>query len=538
MFPRIKTYINKDGSIRKYLYLVASKRIGGKQKQVVMANLGRVEEAEKNLPDMVSKLAQYSRKLEVISLASDMKNDWVKEYGPVIIFKKIWERLGLNNYLGKYLKGRKMGYNIRQIIFSMILNRLLEPRSELGMHNWIKGIYGLPGVSDIHQWYRSLDFLIENKDKLEKDIHEGQRDLFNQELDVVLMDTTSVVYWGDGEKAEEILDFGYSKQKRFDLKQVIVGILMTKEGMPIGHEVYKGNTNDITAFGEMIKQLKNRFKIRRIIIVCDRGMVSEKNLQSLESDKYEYIVGVKMRQLKKKDASEFLSKEKMRRVTNSLQGKEIIYKDRRYIVCFNEEQEKKDKAKRDEIINRLTDKLKTQGLKSLLVHKEYSKYLKIKSEKPVLDEEKVKEEAVFDGKFVLQSNTLLDWKQIILAYKDLWQVEAAFRTLKNELEMGPIYHYTEHRIRAHIFICFLALMFRVILQKDLNNLNKNLSVNKVLEDVKKIKAVQITMKDKPVILRTELQGNAHYAFRAVKLKIPPRILSDCSDIPNNVVLRV
>lgn len=175
-----------------------------------------------SLPEIISKLAQYNKKLSVINLSEDMRNDWVKEYGPVIIFKKIWDRLRMNSYLRKYLKGRKIGYNVEQIIFSMALNRLLEPKSELGMHDWIKNIYGLGKVKDMHQWYRSLDFLIENKDRLEKDLYEGEKDLFNQELGVVLMDTTNVVYWGDGEKADSILDFGYSKQKRFDLKQVIV----------------------------------------------------------------------------------------------------------------------------------------------------------------------------------------------------------------------------------------------------------------------------------------------------------------------------
>ena len=139
---------------------------------------------------------------------------------------------------------------------------------------------------------------------------------------------------------------------------------------------------------------------------------------------------------------------------------------------------------------------------------------------------------------MLQTNTELSWKQVVLAYKDLWQVEAAFRTLKSELEMGPIYHYTERRIRAHIFVCFLALVLKVVFHKNLLAVNRDLSLNKVLEDIKKIKAVQITIKDMPVVLRTELEGDAHYAFKAVGLKIPPRLLSEPSDGWENVVVRV
>ena len=244
-----------------------------------------------------------------------------------------------------------------------------------------------------------------------------------------------------------------------------------------------------------------------------------------------------MRKLPREDAERLLSREGMRAVTKGLRAKEEILKNKRLVICFNQEQAKKDKEKREEVIARLVEKLKTQGFKSLLIHKEYSKYLKIKAEKPELDEGKVKAEELFDGKFVLRTNTKLTWREIVLAYKDLWQVEAAFRTFKSELEMGPIYHYTERRIRAHIFICFLALVLKVIFQKDLLKVNKTLSLNKVLEDIKKIKAVQITMKGRPVVLRTELEGDAHYAFKAVGLKIPSRLLNDPPDIQESVVLR-
>ena len=288
--------------------------------------------------------------------------------------------------------------------------------SELGAQSWAENLYGVKDVGDLHQWYRSLDFLITHKDELESDLYEAQKDLFNQEIDVVLMDTTSVVYWGDGEKAEEILDYGFSKEKRFDLKQVIVGIFMTKDGIPIGHEVYPGNTNDIIAFKKMIKRVSGRFKIRQVIIVCDRGMVSEKNIKQLEIEGYEYVVGMRMRQLRKEDAESFLSTQGMKSVTKGLRAREIDFKGKRLVVCFNKEQARRDKKKREEIIVRLMEKLKTQGLKSLLVHKEYSKYLKIKAEKPELDEEKVKAEEIFDGKFVLQSNTELNWKEIVLDF--------------------------------------------------------------------------------------------------------------------------
>lgn len=540
MYPRIKSFKNKDGSLRHYLYLVATKRIAGCVKQVIMANFGRLDEADKNLPDIIEKLSSFTKKLKVIDLSKDMKSDWVAEYGPVIIFKRIWQMLGLDRYLTRYLRKKRIGFDAAQLIYTMVLNRIMEPKSELGIHEWSKSLYGIRHPKDLNQWYRALDLLIEHKDSLEKDLYQAQKDLlFNQEIDIVLMDTTSLIYFGDGLKCESILNYGYSKQKRFDLKQVVVGVLMTKEGIPIGHEVYPGNTNDITAFRELIRIVKVKFRIRRIIIVCDRGMVSENNIKTLELDSYEYIIGIRMRQLKEKEVKKFLSTKDMTSVTKDLKGKEISLTDnRRLIACFNKVEAEKDKQKRQEIIARLIIKLKTQGLKSILVNKEYAKYLTIKADKPELNEEKIKHEELFDGKFVLQTNTKMKLKEVILAYKDLWRVEAGFRTLKNELEMGPIYHYAERRIRAHIFISFLALVLKVVFQKALLNINGTLSINKVIEDIKKIKAVQIIFKDKPVVLRTELTGDSHHAFKAVQLKIPPRILSNPRNTQEGVVVRL
>ena len=155
-----------------------------------------------------------------------------------------------------------------------------------------------------------------------------------------------------------------------------------------------------------------------------------------------------------------------------------------------------------------------------------------------MDEERIKAEELYDGKFILQSNTNFDWKDIILSYKTLWRVEACFKALKSEFEVGPIYHYSERRIRAHIFICFLALLLKVVFQKSLADTDGSVSASKVLKDIRKIKAVQIKLKDKPVILRTELEGDAHHAFKAIGLKIPPRVLTGSSDIQQSVVVRL
>ncbi len=439
MYTRVVRFKNKDGSLREYLYLLESRKINGKVKQILLANLGRLEIVGPKLSSLIEHLSKHIKEVEVIKLSQDL-------------FGRI-------------------------------------------------------------------------------------KDLFNQEVDMILLDTTSISYWGEGKAADEFLDYGYAKNKRFDLKQVILGIMMTKEGFPIGHEVYRGNTNDVKAFERMLESIRKKFKIRKVIIVCDRGMVSEKNLSLLEGAGYEYIVGVRMKQLKEEEANKFLSTEGMEKVSDDLKAKEIIINGKRKIICFNSQQAELDKEKRISIIERLREKLRNQGLKSILIHREYSKYLKIKADKPILDKERIEKEKIFDGKFVLQTNTKLSWKEIVLSYKDLWQIEAAFKTLKNKLEVGPIFHHKEERIRAHIFICFLDLVLRVVLEKRIKVLDSNVSVTDVIEDLRQLKAVKITLKGKEIVLRTEFRQTNNLAFKALSIRPPSRIISSQFPQEQKVVIR-
>lgn len=535
MFTRIVKFKNKDGSLREYVYLLENKRIDGKVKQILLANLGRLEIVAPKLPGLIENLSKHSKEVEVIKLSQDLEAKDCLEYGTKIIFEKLWYELGLKRWLREYQNKSKIHFPLEKILFGEVLNQILEGSSELSTKRWLNKVYDF-GQVELQYLYRAIDFLLKQKDKLEQDLFGKVKDLFNQEVDMMLLDTTSISYWGEGKAACDLLDYGYAKNKRFDLKQVIVGIIMTKEGIPIGHEVYKGNTNDITAFKEMFKIITERFKIRRVIIVCDRGMVSEKNLSLLEESGYEYIVGVKMRQFKKEAAKKYLAAETMKKIKDNLAAKEIIINGKRMIICFNSQQALLDEEKRMLIIERLKEKLKNQGLKSILMHSQYSKYLKIKADKPILDQERIELEKIYDGKFVLQTNTKLSWKDIVFAYKDLWQVESAFKTLKDKLEVGPIFHHKETRIRGHIFICFLALLMRIVLEKKIKRIDANVSVTDVIKDLKELNAVKITLKGKEIVLRTEFRGTNNLAFKSLGIGPPPRIISSQFPLENKTVV--
>lgn len=533
MYIRSKTFTRKNGTQKTYLYLVEARRFKDKDnpkktkvRQVTIASLGEEEKFRAKIPQVIQHLSKYlPEKLELLNMTRDLVPDEALEYGPKLVFERVWSDLGLDQAINRLRQKAKHQFNLERVLFSLVLNRICEPGSELACYDiWADTVYGLEKFP-LHQYYRALDFMIEHKERMEQDLFFNIKDLFNLEVDLVLFDTSSIIYRGDGEAAEEILDYGFSKEKRFDLKQVVIGVLMSKQGLPLGHFVYPGNTNDYSAFDQMLEEVRAKFPIRRVVFVFDKGMTSKKNLQRLADEGEEYIAGARVRQFAFDMQQQLLDKAKMRQVKEDLWVRQVILAGQRYIVCFNPERAKKDQQKREEIITKLKENLKTKGLKSLLISKEYAKYVTIKADKPKLNEERIKKEELFDGMFVLTTNNEdLSAPEVVAAYKNLQKVERAFRCLKSELEIGPIYHYTEKRIRAHIMAAFLALVLRITLEKRLKEREKELSFSRILADIKRIKAVKFKVKEKDYVMRTEIQGEAYHAFAALNLAPPPRIL--------------
>lgn len=538
MYIRTKTFTRKNGVKKTYLYLVEARRFKDKDhpkktkvRQITIASLGEQSVIAKKIPKVISYLIKWSKeKLELLDLVQELKPEEGLEYGPKVIFEKLWQDLGLKEIINALQVRTKHQFNLERVIFSQVLNRIIEPTSELGTYRrWVETVYGLKKF-ELHQYYRALDFLYAHKDRIEQGLFNNIKDLFNFELDLVLFDTSSIIYRGNGQQAESLLNYGFSKEKRSDLKQVIIGVLMSKQGIPLGHFVWPGNTNDFTALNNMLREAKQKFPIRRVVFVFDKGMTSQDNLEKLTLNQDEYIAGVRLRQLSKEKQKQLLNISDMFLVSENLKAKQVYLNNQRCIVCFNKKRANIDKQKRAEIIARLKENLKKKGLKSLLVSKQYAKYVIIKADKPKLNQKQIKQEQLFDGKFVLTTNNRdLTAKEIVLAYKDLQKVEKAFRSLKTELEIGPIYHFTEKRIKAHIMIAFLGLVLKIALEKKIKQTKKDLSFIQVLSDIKKLKAVKFQVKGKEYVMRTEVKGDAHAAFQALGLRPPPRILKQPKD---------
>jgi len=245
--------------------LAESIRVNGKPRNRVLCSLGRADDeaTQIKIQKMAESLIEASEKHQLFNLVDSLKAESSKEYGPYLVFQRLFKETGLKDILSSAFSDLNTEFDVLEALFNLILNRLTEPVSKRQMTLWEQDIEGATEF-DLHQYYRSMDYLIDHKEEIEKNIFCSQANLFNQELDILLFDTTSLVYYGEGgdrdDKPEDqqLLDYGFSKARRSDLKQIVVGVLMSKDGVPLAHETFSGNTNDVKYFSQIIDQLKNK----------------------------------------------------------------------------------------------------------------------------------------------------------------------------------------------------------------------------------------------------------------------------------------
>ena len=447
MYVKLKKY--KDYPNRQYLQVVESYRDGENVRNRTVLNLGRFDngDAVERINGLLKILLPYSNEIMKIDIEKDIHCKSSKQIGPFLIFKKLWKEVGLEKIIKDDLDKIQSLYDIEKAVFNMVLNRLCDPCSKRGMIPFQETVYGMSKF-DLHQYYRSMDYLIDNKDSIEKRIF----DTFSKgkKIDLGFFDTTTIVFYGDDpEDGSELLNHGFSKARRSDLKQIVVGVLMNEKGIPLAHETFAGNKNDVSCFKEMIEKLVKKYGVKKVILVGDRGMISQKNINLLEEMGLEYILGYRMRTIPQWDRGRIFGKADLRKLRHSsLQYKEVEYEGNRLIFCYNEERAEVDAKHRNDIIDKIKDKIKSGRIETIIDNKNYKRYLDIEGKAPKLSIKKIKQDEIFDGVFVLISNTSLSPSKIIESYKGLWQVEQGFRQLKSELELGPLYHYTDKRIRA------------------------------------------------------------------------------------------
>jgi transposase len=538
MFARVK----KSGTY-EYLQIVENRREGKKTIQRVIATIGRLDQmhAKGEVESLMRSLSRFSEKVLLVLSGRDNADlrATAKKIGPAIIFERLWQELGIDKIIRRLLKDRKFEFDVERAIFLTVLHRLFVSGSDRYCDKWRRDqrINGVDSLS-LHHLYRAMSFLGEEtedqkdrtpfaprctKDVIEEDLFAVSSDLFTG-VDLFFFDTTSIYFEGEG--GETLGQKGHTKDHRPDLNQMVVGTLINDQGRPVCCEIWPGNTADVKTLLPIADRLKKRFAVDLFCLVADRGMISGETLTALDEKDIPYILGSRMRR-NKEVRDEVLSRPgryqevhpEGTKGSSPLKVKEVWVDDRRYIVCLNEKQARKDEQDRALIIESLKSRLK-KGPKSLVGNRGYRKYLKLDSDDVAIDETKIEEEARYDGKWVLRTNTDLPADMVALKYKELWQVEQAFRDMKSVLETRPVFHQTDETIRGHVFCSFLALVLRKELESRLEKAGHPFEWSDIKQDLEALQEVTIAEQNKTLAVRTECVGTCGKIFQAVGVAIP------------------
>jgi Transposase DDE domain len=548
MFFRTKT-----SGPRSYLQIVENRWVDGRPRQRVIATLGRLDQLQQSgqLDALLVSGARLAQSVLLLSAHAkgQLPTITTRRIGPALVFERLWRETGCQRVIEQLLDGRRFEFDVERAVFLTVLHRLFAPGSDRAADKW-RADYKIDGCEllQLYHLYRAMAWLGEElpddqqkdktpfaprcvKDRIEEEVFAHRRDLFT-DLQLVFFDTTSIYFEGGG--GDDLGQRGFSKDHRPDLYRMVVGTVLDGQGRPICCELWPGNTTDVTTLIPMVDRLRSRFGVRRVCIVADRGMISRETLAALEQPErgWQYILGARMRsQNEVKD--EVLSRAGRYRVVHPkrvqsddpspLKVKEVWVGDHRYVVCLNEDEARKDAADREAIVAALREQLHS-GDKSLVGNKGYRRYLGGGGPDHFrIDEAKVAEDARYDGKWVLRTNTELDSADVALQYKQLWMVEQWFRSCKSLLQTRPIYHKCDETIRGHVFCSFLALVLRQELQSRLEERGHDLEWADVIGDLDRLQMVEVEQDGKRFLLRSEVQGSCGKVFQTAGVAIPPTV---------------
>ncbi len=496
----------------------------GKTRQHIIGSLGRLDEllAKGDLERVITQLVEHCPTVRLLKAKAEGSLQVISDklWGPVLVFDRLWEELGLKELLSQMASRKRFDFDFERTVFAQTLQRLLEPGSDLGGAKWIKTLQE-PEFEKIRlpHFYRSLGFLWEKKEEIEEAVYRRGLDLFNQDLDLVFFDTTSTYF--EGTTLRGWAKLGHSKDHRPDHLQLVVGVVMRRDGFPVCCEIWPGSTSDMTTIKPVVDALRKRFRIRKVVLVCDRGMVSKGNLEALEKAKYEYIVGMKMRNLVEVRDEVLGRAGRYQEVNPNLEVKEVWVENRRYVICYNPQEAEKDRRDREAILLKMQEKIKNGGVKNLIANGGYRRFLRGKGGVLQIDAAKVKEDERYDGKYVLRTTTKLSAAEVARAYKELTWIERLWRELKNVVEVRPVFHWKKRdNVKGHIFVCFLSLYLAALIRRKLADGGHNIPWDEVIRDLSSVRAVTVELGGQKYLMRTPLAGRAGTIFAAVGVKPP------------------
>jgi hypothetical protein len=537
----------KTSGGRVYLQIAESRRVGGQVRQRVVTTLGRLDalQASGQLERLVRSGARFAARALVLTAAQDDPTAAVRRIGPALVFERLWAETGCRAVIEELARERRHEFALERAIFLTVLHRLMGGGSDLAADRWRED-YRIAGAEalELHHLYRAMAWLGEElpeveqdartpfaprctKDLVEERLFAHRRDLFSR-LDLVFMDTTSLYFEGAG--GQTLGRHGHSKDHRPDLRQMILAVLIDGDGRPVCSEMWPGNTADVTTLIPVIDRLRRRFSIGRICVVADRGMISTETVAALEERALLYLLGTRERTDKVVRDVVLADSAPCVPLTITKRGHEIDYEakavtmgGRRYILCRNHREAARDAAARDAILANLERQL-ARGDKALVGNTGFRRFLKTEGDGHfAVDARKAEQDARFDGVFVLRTNTDLDPLAAMLRYKQLWTVEATFRTAKHLLATRPIFHKVDETIRGHVFCSFLALVLKSELEQRIQALGRTASWTEILADLDSLTETEIAHDGKRFLVRSSPRPAASLALRVAGVALPPTV---------------
>jgi len=379
------------------------------------------------------------------------------------------------------------------------------------------------------QHFFLMDFLLEHAEEIQDEVFRATASLLNLTVDLIFFDTTNTYFETEEVSDSQLKAYGKSKDKRDDLPLVTIGLAVTREGIPVRCWVLPGNQHDVKSVDQIQKDLNNR-NLCRVVWVMDRGMASEENRRILQRAGGHYLLGEKLR-------GNHLNNMALGRggqfkvVDEKLHVKEVFMTKgslkRRYVIAYNQQQARHDRMVREQLLerlqcelehlNKLKPKNRTKAKCDLLLHASMKRYVKeLKSGKLRMDKGKVREEEKLDGKYLLSTSDMsLSAEDIALGYKQLMEVERAFRTLKTTISLRPMYHSKDDRIRSHVLLCWMALLLVRIAETE-----TGISWQKIRREMQRVHLGEFFNKNGRILQYTELTPNQHNILK--RLKIKPR----------------
>jgi transposase len=546
MYIRVSTK-RSQGKTYEYLQLCEAYRDAkGRPCTRVLVNFGSLDKLDrKKIDTAINGLLQYASDPQ-ISRLSDVEHGRVRDYGDMLALVHLWGRLRLTESIARHLKESKVEFDVARMVKVMVFNRISDPLSKLGIMRWLPTVY-IPELKaeevDYHHLLRAMDYLISIKEEIEKDLYNELITLFCPDVDLVFYDLTSSYFEGEG---PGLAAYGYSRDRRPDRKQIVLALVVTREGLPIYHEVLPGNTADVTTLRQTAEVLSSRFRIRKTVFVCDRGLISEGNIEKLDELGFPYIISLRPRNNEESEAlyQKTLFGFEAETSLNGLLIRETRKGDIRYLQCHNPEvakEKKKGREKRYAAIRTEVRKLEKRFQKGQF--SEHDLYHRTLQEQhmatyfdPQVEEGKVilyirpeiwERETYLDGKFFLKTNLSADElpaPEAVRSYKQLQEVERAFRELKDFLKIRPIFHYTDSRVRAHVFICVLAYLLEKLVGLSCQRAALPYSARRALSLLSQLKAIECRLDGQVLLMTNRIDEEIAKIFAALGMAQPEKII--------------